>query len=205
MLGNIQLSLMNLEARIKKTALEMLSDRRVDTRKHVYLPDGIDLGGVKNWCITVARKGIIVLVFDSETKFTTRLHTAIMQYIETAADYPIVQIVVILNNPPTKNSAVMKAARLHNSDESKDTIQFEFFARKLMTFNITRHKIVPRHYILRDSETKRKLESMKLLSIFDSDPIATYYGAKVGDIFVVLRNNNNHGAFESYRRVVASH
>jgi DNA-directed RNA polymerase I, II, and III subunit RPABC1 len=68
---------------------------------------------------------------------------------------------------------------------------------KELMFNITKHMLVPKHILLTQQERRelllelnKKNNSLKLIpKIYDTDPISKYYGAKVGQIFKIMRES----------------
>jgi len=73
--------------------------------------------------------------------------------------------------------------------------------------NILKHKLVPKHIILKDEEKKELLEKLKILpeqlpKIITTDPVAKALGAKEGDIIKIIRNSPTAGVAIYYRLVV---
>ncbi len=82
----------------------------------------------------------------------------------------------------------------------------EIFMKKLLTFNITRHDLVPKHTLLTEDEIQKIVDKYntpkhmfpKMLS---TDPVAKYYGVKPGDMFEITRKSASVGKCLSYRIV----
>ena len=85
-------------------------------------------------------------------------------------------------------------------------MSFEHFLVEELQFNITKHCLVPKHRIMTPEEQDAFLRQMKcekanLPSILTIDPVARYFGAKVGDVFEITRNSQTTGIALYYRAV----
>lgn len=84
-------------------------------------------------------------------------------------------------------------------------IFIQYFYLDSLTFNITKHSIVPQHYILSDSESSDLIKSLHLTSknklpkITKSDPVSKYYGLHVGQICRITRPSETTGITYYYR------
>ena len=74
-----------------------------------------------------------------------------------------------------------------------ENIDIEVFLVNEMIFNITKHKLQPRFTLLNSVENKKIIEKFqkKIPYIKSSDKISRFYGAKVGDIFKINRNDDS--------------
>ena len=76
----------------------------------------------------------------------------------------------------------------------------------MASFDITKHRLVPKHTVASDSEKKKVLETYKvtlneLPRILHSDPLVSQLNAKVGDLVKITRASQT--AVEAlYYRVV---
>jgi DNA-directed RNA polymerase subunit H len=82
----------------------------------------------------------------------------------------------------------------------------ELIPRTFPSFNIFKHKLVPKHEILPPEEAKKLLEKYRvklyqLPVIKASDIIAIAIGAKPGDVLKITRNSVTAGKYSSYRYV----
>lgn len=71
--------------------------------------------------------------------------------------------------------------------------------------DITDKDFVPEHILLKSDEKEELLKLFsheELSKIFDTDIMARYYGAKVNDIFKIVRININSGFSTVYRTVI---
>ena len=76
---------------------------------------------------------------------------------------------------------------------------------KSLMFDLCDHKLVPPHRILGEGEKRKviaKYENGKLPIIYLEDPVAKYMGARVGDVFEIVRNRPNVGEHLYYRQVI---
>lgn len=80
-----------------------------------------------------------------------------------------------------------------NVDEL-DSVRIELFIYDHMTYNVTKHMLVPKHRMMTKKEAKDFLQNNKLTigtlrQIRNNDPIVNYYGAPPGTIFEITRTN----------------
>jgi DNA-directed RNA polymerase subunit H (RpoH/RPB5) len=84
----------------------------------------------------------------------------------------------------------------------------EIFWYKQLTFNVSKHNLVPKHELLHPDEHRRIKRDYLLNSpnqlptILNTDPVAKYYGMYPGDICRIIRHNENIGTSIFYRQVV---
>ena len=73
--------------------------------------------------------------------------------------------------------------------------------------NISKHKLVPKHTILKEEEKRTLLEKHKinlnqLPRILTSDPMIVQLGANVGDVIKIERKSSTSGETTYYRVVI---
>lgn len=73
--------------------------------------------------------------------------------------------------------------------------------------DITKHKLVPQHVVLKEGEKQRLLERFKITlnqlpRILISDPMVKKLGAEIGDVIKITRISQTAGSTEYYRVVV---
>lgn len=81
-------------------------------------------------------------------------------------------------------------------------MKIEFFLFEELKFNITTHKLVPKHVLLSQDESTKIIEyygKKHLPQIKQKDPISRYFNADIGQIFRIHRNEG--GIF--YRLVIS--
>ena len=85
----------------------------------------------------------------------------------------------------------------------------ELIPKRFPSFNVFKHKLVPKHEILPPEEAKELLEKYRLKPyqlphIAPSDVVAIAIGARPGDILKVTRKSLTAGKYVSYRYVAPS-
>ncbi len=90
-----------------------------------------------------------------------------------------------------------------------ETDQIQIYHYKELVINITKHKYVPQHILLKKDDFLDDIyndfhlkSSNNLLGMLTTDPIARYYNAKSGRIFKIIRINKYSGEIEVYRKVI---
>jgi DNA-directed RNA polymerase subunit H (RpoH/RPB5) len=81
----------------------------------------------------------------------------------------------------------------------------EFFLKHEMMIDIESVIFVPKHILLNDDEKKEyltKFNDTDLSKIFNTDIMSRYYGAKVGDIFKIIRPSITAGKNIFFRKVI---
>ena len=77
-------------------------------------------------------------------------------------------------------------------NDIKKEFVIETFFEKNMLYNITQHRLVPKHIELSSKDSKDFIEKYgkKFPVILKTDPVCKYYNFKKGSIIKVIRNNN---------------
>lgn len=79
-----------------------------------------------------------------------------------------------------------------------------------LQFNITKHDLVPSYRIMLDKEKQQLIkklyieEEKELPFILITDPVARYYGVRVGQVCEIIHNNDTNGKNKFYRLCVAN-
>lgn len=82
------------------------------------------------------------------------------------------------------------------------------FSENELSFNITKHKLVPKHEILTNNEKRQIMRYYKTTSskhfplMLSSDPVARYYGLLPGTMVRITRKSPTAGEYVLYRVVV---
>ena len=111
-------------------------------------------------------------------------------------------VIFILRDKITSEESIEEF--FHNIYLSKK-IFVQYFHLDTLTFNVTKHSLVPRHEILTKDESEQLVKSLhithikKLPKISSSDPIAKYYGLKRGQVFRITRPSETSGISYYYR------
>lgn len=86
--------------------------------------------------------------------------------------------------------------------ENSLDIKIELFTQEELQYNITKHRLVPKHIKLPYKEAKefKKVHGLKHPAILRTDPIARFYDFNRGDIIKIVRMNGDD-EFVTYRIV----
>ena len=92
----------------------------------------------------------------------------------------------------------LTSSQYNNIAQDFGDILFEVFLLKELQFNVTKHHMVPQHILLNKKEVEEIYSAygVNLPLISNNDIISRYYGAKVDNIFKIIRPNNIY-----YRKV----
>jgi len=188
----------------RQTVLEMLRDRKYETSEYFdengeYIQLNQELFNrdfnINNLKLTVSKinnPDDKILVLFHEKKIGIDILKMIINQMN---DVNIAHTILIVKYKVTSfaKKEIIKLSSKYN---------FEIFLENEMLFNITKHRIVPKHILLDDIEAKELINCygkkiFYLPKIFKTDAICKYYDGKVGDIFKIEREKN------IYYRVVA--
>ena len=83
----------------------------------------------------------------------------------------------------------------------------QVFSEKELTFNITKHSLVPTHRLLSESEKQDVVKRYKTKpkhfpDLLCTDPVSKYYGFVPGNMIQITRKSPTAGTYVSYRVVV---
>lgn len=190
--------------KIRKTVLEMLSDRKF------IIPD-IEIITFEQFNIKCDNKNIDIFIDDTviDKKVYIHFHNELKGFSKNdlkniiqkiTNDYEDENINLILILKDKENSAITK-------ELTKEIYKnVEVFLKKNLLFNITHHNYVPKHIILTNDEEKELLDKYnstksKLPKISKTDPVAKYYGMKSEQICKIIRKSPEVGEIFYYRLV----
>ncbi|XP_033254763.1 DNA-directed RNA polymerases I, II, and III subunit RPABC1-like [Drosophila miranda] len=82
----------------------------------------------------------------------------------------------------------------------------EQFLESELTINVTKHELVPQHFVMSEVEKKQlfrrfRLKESHLMRLLSNDPVARYYGLKPGQVVKIVRTSATAGEYISYRIV----
>ena len=88
--------------------------------------------------------------------------------------------------------------------EMASTYLIEHFRDAELLVDVTEHRLVPAHALLSPEDRQALLDRYKLLAeqlprIQRTDPVARYYGLKVGDVVKIVRPSETAGRYVTYR------
>jgi DNA-directed RNA polymerase I, II, and III subunit RPABC1 len=188
----------------KITQLEMIQDRGllIDDEEKYLLDDSIQkIEKLKTFYRKILENPNINSKIYTDKEKTRK--TAVYFYFETDPTQKIVSpkefvkfyeknvtgFILILNNPEGRLTNELIEDKI-----IKENLGYEYSIFNLdnLTVNPTKHFLVPRHELLSKEEKERVLKELnltidKIPRILKEDPIAEYYGAKVGDLFRIYR------------------
>jgi DNA-directed RNA polymerase subunit H (RpoH/RPB5) len=84
-------------------------------------------------------------------------------------------------------------------------IYVQIFNIDKLTFNVTKHELVPKHEIISKEEKDELLKRYNLETedqlpiIKKSDPVAKYLGLRIGDVCRIIRRSETYGTYTNYR------
>lgn len=190
--------------KIRQTILEMITDRGfiVPESENISFEAFIVKYTNKNFDIYIddtLKNEKIYVYFHNDTKnFSKADLKNLMQKLVTTYNEQNIHLILILKDK--ENSAI-------NKELSKDLYKnVEIFLANKMVFNITRHELQPKFYLLSKEDELEVLEKYnttkgKLPKMSKNDPIAKYYGAQTDQIFKIMRKSPEVGEYPYYRIV----
>lgn len=189
--------------RVYQTVLEMLSDR--GWKNIPSVPDFENFKSQynnKNLDIDIAEDDKSVYIhFNNDTKSMGKSAlVSLVQKIKADNDSPNLGIIIITREKIS--SGISKLV----SEEKEKYKNIEFFLFDDLFINKTHYVDCPVHILLTDEEKKGVMEHYHLKENqlskirFDS-PICRYYGAKLGQVFKIIRYSPTAGESVFYRIV----
>ena len=178
---------------IYNVLLELLEDRQYIINEDT--PDDIKIDSFDFECIHSITNEKIKIFYNTDLKIGIN---HIKQYIQILNTENIHKTLIIYSGNITT------FAKQHIKSEKSCVL--DFFHETELYKNITKHYLVPKHEVINQSQKKELLayyniQTKNLPKILITDPISRYFGCKVGDIFKILRFDNNMKTV-SYRVVV---
>ena len=90
---------------------------------------------------------------------------------------------------------------------AQDSRKIECFKESELLVNITKHVLVPKHFLLTQEEKEEllkryKLKETQLPCLQRADPVAKYFGLDRGDVVKIVRNSETAGKYVTYRLVI---
>lgn len=78
--------------------------------------------------------------------------------------------------------------------ESSIDVEFELFTQDELQYNITEHRLVPKHIKLSEEEARifKKNFGIKFATILKTDPICRFYNFQRGDVIKIIRIDNSN-------------
>ena len=179
--------------KVRKTIIEMLNDRGYDVSKYIkgnkykdvsedevrkeYKQDNMNL-------ITDSKK-INTFFWDEEGSFSK-----MTKYLNKIKKNDLEILILIIGRQSSDN--VLTSNLISNISQIFVHVEVEIFYIDELVFNVTKHHYVPQHILLSKKEANiiYKAYGIDLPLLYKDDIISKYYGAKLNDIFKIMRPNN---------------
>ena len=180
--------------KVQQTVLEMWTDQQYNYTQYETNPDTPDLLYLDD-----TKSTLLIAHFIMAPKVRPNLlKKAIQNFEEQYEEVPYqLDIVLIIKEKPN--------SLLTNLIKKYPNVVLYWF--KQLTYNLTKHRFVPQHKLLTESEQNELMEYYSLRSfkelpiLLSSDPICKYYKFKRGDVCKITRNDCTSGQSISYRYV----
>lgn len=158
-----------MDATVHQTCIEMLQQRGYDITKD----DDIILGKHKT--------NEIVIFYNNSIKFNVE---RVQEYISLMNDLSIKHAIVVY-----KDCVTPIAKKI--IDELQG-LTIELFEEKNLRYNITKHRLVPKHTALSkpDAVSFRQKYGIKIPVLLSTDPICKFYNFQRGDIIRIDRTDD---------------
>ena len=179
--------------KVRKTIIEMLNDRGYDVSKYIkgnkykdvsedevrkeYKQDNMNL-------ITDSKK-INTFFWDEEGSFSK-----MTKYLNKIKKNDLEMLILIIGRQRSDN--VLSSSLISNISQIFVHVEVEIFYIDELVFNVTKHHYVPQHILLSKKEANiiYKAYGNDLPLLDKNDIISKYYGAKLNDVFKIIRPNN---------------
>ena len=179
--------------KVRKTIIEMLNDRGYDVSK--YMKDNkykdISEDEVRkeykqdNMKLITDSKKINTFFWDEEGSFSK-----MTKYLNKIKKNDLEILILIIGRQSSDN--VLTSNLISNISQIFVHVEVEIFYIDELVFNVTKHHYVPQHILLSKKEANviYKAYGNDLPQLDKDDIISKYYGAKLNDIFKIMRPNN---------------
>ena len=191
--------------RIRRTLLKMLKKRSyvVDAAQLAMTPRGfVDQFGDQ------PKRNDLTILAEHETDAEDQLFVflpdddkvgvkTIKQYCEMMKEASVSHAILVVKQgvTPFAKTALQEMA---------STCLIEHFRDAELLVDVTEHRLVPAHALLSPEDRQALLDRYKLRAeqlprIQRTDPVARYYGLKVGDVVKIVRPSETAGRYVTYR------
>ena len=191
--------------RIRRTLLKMLKKRSyvVDAAQLAMTPRGfVDQFGDQ------PKRNDLTILAEHETDAEDQLFVflpdddkvgvkTIKQYCEMMKEASVSHAILVVKQgvTPFAKTALQEMA---------STYLIEHFRDAELLVDVTEHRLVPAHALLSPEDRQALLDRYKLRAeqlprIQRTDPVARYYGLKVGDVVKIVRPSETAGRYVTYR------
>jgi DNA-directed RNA polymerase subunit H (RpoH/RPB5) len=138
--------------------------------------------------LTLVKNKDTLLIFNLEGNLDPR----------TVSIPPLIKHIIFC----TKNK--LNKQKLHLTELLEDNYDVEYFTLEELQYNVTKHRLVPKHVILKQIESERLLQALEVETpmqfpyILTSDPVIRFLGGKKGQIVEIT---GDYG-LKTYRTIV---
>jgi len=176
---------------VRQTIHEMLVDRGFDTIE----TDNVD----RIVASSTANDKRLLVYFIYDPKVSVKNMKNIREMLD---DDPTKYVGLILVYKATITSFAKQFIATDVND-----LNVQVFSESELSFNVTKHELVPKHEILSQSEKSAVVARYKtglryFPLILSTDPVARYYGALPGIMIKITRDSPTAGIYTLYRVVV---
>lgn len=186
--------------KVRKTIIEMLNDRGYDVSKYMKGNKYKDVSEDEvrkeykqdNMKLITDSKKINTFFWDETGSFSK-----MTKYLNKIKKNDLEILILIIGRQSSDN--VLTSSLISNISQIFVHVEVEIFYIDELVFNITKHHYVPQHILLSKKEANiiYKAYGIDLPLLYKDDIISRYYGAKLNNIFKIIRPNNIY-----YRKIV---
>lgn len=180
--------------KVHETINEMLRDRGYEIKQ--MTKDELKLKKPQKEIFTCGKKNLLIIwVLGTKIKIDT-INNLYSEYRSTDINNVII-VTDIGTTPPVKHII----PRLRSQG-----FKVEIFDISELKFNITKHRLVPKHIPLSQKEkmeivNEYKCKESDLPKISINDPISRYFGLERGTLVKIIRNKETTTSYVTYRIV----
>ena len=198
--------------RIRRTLLKMLKKRSyvVDAAQLAMTPRGfVDQFGDQ------PKRNDLTILAEHETDAEDQLFVflpdddkvgvkTIKQYCEMMKEASVSHAILVVKQGVTPFAKTALQEMASALQEMASTYLIEHFRDAELLVDVTEHRLVPAHALLSPEDRQALLDRYKLRAeqlprIQRTDPVARYYGLKVGDVVKIVRPSETAGRYVTYR------
>jgi DNA-directed RNA polymerase subunit H (RpoH/RPB5) len=145
----------------------------------------------------------LLIIFSTKTRVTEKEFNNFL----TFADENSYNSGILVTSPSRPSESVLTVLRNHVSKRENPLVQI--FEIRHLQFDISKHRLVPKHRIITDAEQTAMLKEFNITTptalpkIDCQDPMAKWIGARPGDVLEIMGLCESSGENRRYRYCVA--
>jgi DNA-directed RNA polymerase I, II, and III subunit RPABC1 len=145
----------------------------------------------------------LLVIFSTKTRVTEK---ELNNFLNFASDNSYTSGILI-GSPSRPSESVLTVLRNHIQNRENPLVQI--FEMRHLQFDISKHRLVPKHRIITDQERDDMMKEFNITSptslpkIDSQDPMAKWIGARPGNVIEVLGLCESSGDNRRYRYCVA--